>query len=135
MVIHMADTEKITLNIPVVDLGQIDLLVEQGFYSNRTDFLKTAVRNHLNSHSEEVRQTITKKSYVLGVTHYSMNSLARVQEEGYKLDIKTLGMLVIADDVPIDLALSTINSITVHGVFRASNELKRALGDRIKSNN
>ena len=130
---RMPDAEKITTNIPVVDLGQIDLLVEQGFYSNRTDFVKTAVRNHLSRHSEEVHQTITKKSYVVGITQYGTNSLERVKEEGAKLDIRTLGMLVIADDVPIDLALETINSVIVYGVFRASGQLKRALGDRIIS--
>lgn len=131
----MADTETIPTDIPVVDLGQIDLLVEQGFYSSRNDFLKTAIRNQVDRHGEEVRQTINRKSYIVGVTHYGINSLERVRQEGVKLDIRTLGMLVIADDVPADLVLETVNSVIVFGVFRASPELKRALGDRIITNN
>lgn len=128
---HLADTEKVTVNLPVVDLGQIDLLVEQGFYSNRTDFLKTALRNQLQHHSQDVRQVMTKKSYVLGVTYYGENSLQKVYEEGYQLDIRTVGMLVIDDEVPVDLALQTIHSVKVYGAFRASPQVKRALRDRM----
>jgi Arc/MetJ-type ribon-helix-helix transcriptional regulator len=129
----VADNEKITLDIPVVDLGQIDVLVEQGFYSNRADFFRISLRNQLDKYSEEVRQTITRRSYVVGIIRHGISSLQKVKEEGVKLDIRSVGMLIISEDVPVKLAQETINSIIVYGVFRASEDLKQTLADRISA--
>jgi Arc/MetJ-type ribon-helix-helix transcriptional regulator len=62
-----SDSEKITINLGLIDLGQIDLLVQEGFYSNRTDCIRTAIRNQLVAHAEAVRQTIARKTLVLGL--------------------------------------------------------------------
>ena len=127
----MADSEKMTINVSVVDLGKIDLLVEEGFYSNRTDFIRTGIRNQLDKHTEEVKQTVTRKTMVVGVVTYGRNSLEKRREAGEKVSAWVVGSLVIADDVPVELALDTIESIKVYGVIKANKKIKDALADRI----
>lgn len=127
----MADSEKITINMSVVDLGKIDLLVEEGFYSNRTDFIRTGIRNQLDKHSDEVKQTVTRKTMAVGVVSYGRKSLEARQAAGEKVSAWVVGSLTIADDVSAELALDTIESIKVYGVLKASNKVKNALGDRI----
>ena len=129
----MSDTEKITINLGPVDLGQIDLLVQEGFYANRTDFIRTAIRNQLATHAEAVRQSVARKTLVLGVQHYTRRELETVRASGGKLQINVLGLATIADDVTPDLALATIDSLVVLGALRASPEVKRALAGRIRS--
>ena len=127
----MAKTEKITINISIVDLGQIDLLVAEGFYSSRTDLIRTAIRNQLTQHSREVKEVVTRKDFCLGVLVYGRKDLEEVRKKGQMLEIRAIGMLVLEDDIPVHLALETINSATVYGVFQASEEVKAALGDRL----
>ncbi len=127
----MSDSEKITINLGPVDLGQIDLLVQEGFYANRTDFIRTAIRNQLATHAEVVRQSVARKTLVLGVQHYTRRELEAVRDSGGKLQINVLGLASIADDVTPDLALATIDSLVVLGALRASPEVKRALAGRI----
>jgi Arc/MetJ-type ribon-helix-helix transcriptional regulator len=127
----MADSEKMTINMSVVDLGKIDLLVEEGFYSNRTDFIRTGIRNQLDKHIEEVKQSVTRKTMVVGVVTYGRKSLEKRREAGEKLSAWVVGSLVIADDVSVELALDTIESIKVYGVIKANQKVKGALADRI----
>ena len=129
----MSETEKITINMGVVDLGQIDLLVQEGFYQNRTDFIRTAIRNQLATHAETVKQTVSRKELVLGLQHYTRRDLDAVRAAGETLEIKVLGLASIADDVPPELALATIDSLDVLGAFRASPAVKAALAERIRS--
>jgi len=126
-----ADSEKITINLGPVDLGQIDLLVQEGFYSNRTDLIRTAIRNQLNQHAEVVKQTVARKSLVLGMQHYSRADLEAIQAAGERLQIQVLGLASIASDVSVELALATIESIFVLGSLHASAVLKTALAPRI----
>lgn len=126
-----ADSEKITINLGPVDLGQIDLLVQEGFYSNRTDLIRTAIRNQLNQHAEVVKQTVARKSLVLGMQHYSRADLEALQAAGQRLQIHVLGLASIASDVSVELALATIESIFVLGSLHASAVLKTALAPRI----
>ena len=128
----MADTEKITINLGVVDLGKIDLRVEQGFYTNRTDFIRTAIRTNLDKHDTALQETITRNNFAVGVMIFTKQGLTRRLGKGEKLDILVVGMLILESDVTPDLALKTINSVRVFGVFEANKELKEALGDRIK---
>lgn len=123
----MAETEKITINMNVVDLGKVDLLVDQGFYSNRTDFIKSSIRNQLNTHAKYVDQIITKKAYVIGVTHYSRQSLEKLLEDKKILDIKVVGLLIFDEDIDADLLVKTIKSVNIFGVLKATNELKAAI--------
>lgn len=127
----MADSEKITINMSVVDLGKIDLLVEEGFYSNRTDLIRTGIRNQLDKHTEEVRQTVTRKTMAVGVVSYGRKSLEARRAAGERVSALVVGSVVIADDVSAELALDTIESIKVYGVLKASDKVKNALGDRI----
>jgi len=129
----MSETEKITINLGLVDLGQVDLLVQEGFYSNRTDFIRTAIRNQLSAHAEVVRQTVARKTLVLGLEHYTRRDLEAVKEAGETLEIKVLGLASIDDDVSPELALATIDSIVVLGALRASPAVKSALAGRISS--
>src|SRR3984893_1324051 len=105
-----SDTEKITINLGLIDLGQIDLLVQEGFYSNRTDFIRTAIRNQLATHAEVVRQSVARKTLVLGLQHYTRQDLEALRDAGQRLRINVLGLATIADDVPPELALATIES-------------------------
>ncbi len=125
-------TEKITINLGVVDLGQIDLVVQEGFYSNRTDFVRTAVRNQLSAHADVVKQTVSRKTLDLGLRHYTKADLERVRDAGERLEIQVLGLVSIAPDVSAELALETIQSITVLGALHASSAVKKALADRIR---
>jgi Arc/MetJ-type ribon-helix-helix transcriptional regulator len=128
-----SELEKITINMAPVDLGQIDLLVREGFYQNRTDFIRTAIRNQLASHAEALRQTVARKTLVLGLQHYTRGDLEAVRAAGEKLRIRVLGLASIADDVSPELALATIDSLEVLGTFRASPAVKSALAERIRS--
>jgi Arc/MetJ-type ribon-helix-helix transcriptional regulator len=125
------DSEKITINLGLIDLGQIDLLVNEGFYSNRTDLIRTAIRNQLNTHAEVVKQTVARKSLVLGLHHYSKADLEAALAAGERLQIQVLGMASIASDVSTELALATIESVFVLGALHASSALKTALAGRI----
>ena len=125
-------TEKITINLGVIDLGQIDLLVQEGFYSNRTDLIRTAIRNQLTTHAEVVRETVARKTFVLGLQHYSRGDLEAVQAAGEKLQIQVLGLASIAEDVSPELARATIDSVVVLGALHASAAVKAALADRIQ---
>ena len=129
----MSETEKITINLGLVDLGQVDLLVQEGFYSNRTDFIRTAIRNQLATHADEVRQTVARKTLVLGLENYTRSDLEAVRKAGETLEIRVLGLASIDDDVDPELARETISSLTVLGALRASSAVKSALKARIQS--
>ena len=122
--------EKITINLGCVDLGQIDLLVQEGFYANRTDLIRTAVRNQIAAHAEAVRQVVSRKTLTLGIHHFSKADLQAVQKAGEKLQVRVLGLASIAPDVSPALALATIDSITVLGTLQASAAVKAALVKR-----
>jgi Arc/MetJ-type ribon-helix-helix transcriptional regulator len=126
-----SDTEKITINLGLIDLGQIDLLVQEGFYSNRTDLMRTAIRNHLATHAEVVRQAVVRKTLVLGLLEFTRADLEAVKKSGKQLRIQVLGLARIASDVSAALALATIESVSVLGAFHASPAVKAALADRI----
>jgi Arc/MetJ-type ribon-helix-helix transcriptional regulator len=129
--VKVNESEKITINLGLIDLGQIDLLVQEGFYSNRTDLIRTAIRNQLSGHADVVKQTVARKSLVLGLQAYSRADLEAVQAAGEKLQIQVLGLASIAMDVTAELAMATIQSITVLGAFHASAAVKAALAGRI----
>jgi len=125
------DTEKITINLGAIDLGQIDLLVQEGFYSNRTDLIRTAIRNQLATHGEALRQTVARRTLVLGLQHFSKRDLEAVRKAGTRLRIQVLGLVRIDDDVTPALAAQTIESISVLGALHASAAVKAALTGRI----
>ena len=125
------DSEKITINLGYVDLGHIDLLVREGFYSNRSDFIRTAIRTQLDRQSDAVKQSVARRHLELGLRHYTRADLEKVRAAGETLHIQVLGLAVIASDVSPDLARATIASIHVLGALQASAEVKAALSDRI----
>lgn len=126
------ESEKITINLGYVDLGQIDLLVDEGFYSNRTDFIRTAIRNQIERHSDSVHKAVKRHSLDLGLRLLDREELEGIRAAGQKLDLRVLGLLTIASDVSPKLARDTISSITVLGALHASAEVKAALADRIQ---
>jgi Arc/MetJ-type ribon-helix-helix transcriptional regulator len=128
----LPETEKITINLGYVDLGHIDLLVQEGFYSNRTDFIRTAIRNQLDRHNDAVKQSVARHQLDLGLRRYSRQDLETVRAAGETLHIQVLGLVVIAADVPPKLARETIASIHVLGALQASPAVKAALSDRIR---
>jgi Arc/MetJ-type ribon-helix-helix transcriptional regulator len=127
----IGETEKVTINVGYVDLGHIDLLVREGFYSNRTDFIRTAIRNQLATHSEAIRQSIVRNTLELGLRKFTREELEAVEAAGRKLRIQVIGLAVIADDVTPELARAAIDSITVLGALQASASVKAALSDRM----
>jgi Arc/MetJ-type ribon-helix-helix transcriptional regulator len=130
--IKPSDAEKITINLGYVDLGQIDLLVTESFYSNRTDFIRTAIRNQLAVHGDVVKQAVARKMLVLGLQQFTAADLEAVRRAGDRLEIRVLGLAAIAADVSVELALATIGSITVLGALHASAAVKTALASRIR---
>ena len=127
-----SESEKITINLGFVDLGHIDLLVQEGFYSNRTDFIRTAIRNLLDRHNETVKQSVARHQLELGLRRYTREDLEAVQAAGETLHIQVLGLATIADDVSPELALRTIASIHVLGALHISPKLRAALSGRIR---
>ena len=126
-----AETEKVTVNLGFVDLGRIDLLVEEGFYTNRTDFIRTAIRAHLGTHAEAVGRIVDKRTLDIGLRDFSRADLEAARDAGERLHIKVVGLARLSDDIPVALARETIGSITVLGALQARNELRAALSDRI----
>ena len=126
-----SDLEKLTLNLGFVDLGQIELLVRNGFYSNRSDFIRTAIRNQLATHADAMRQATTRLTLELGLRQFTRQELEALRKKGEQLDIRVLGLATIADDVSPELATATIASVTVLGAFNASASVKAALADRL----
>ena len=128
---RIGETEKLTINLGVVDLGQVDLLVQEGFYSNRTDLIRTAIRNQLAVHGEEVKRTVARRTLVLGLQHLGRAELERAVASGQMLQVQVVGLARIAGDVSPELALAAIRSIEVLGAFHASPAVRSALADRI----
>ena len=127
-----ADSEKITVNLGYVDLGQIDLLVRDGFYANRTDFIRNAIRHQLDRHGDAVKQSVQRQQLDLGLRQYSRQDLEAVRARGETLHIQVLGLAIIADDVSPDLAAATIATLHVLGALQASPAVKAALAGRIR---
>jgi Arc/MetJ-type ribon-helix-helix transcriptional regulator len=126
-------SEKITINVGLVDLGQIDLLVDEGFYANRTDFIRTAIRRQLESREAAVKDTVARRTLTLGTQHLSRRDLEALRDAGQTVEIRVLGLATVADDVTPELALATIASVEVLGAFRAPRAVKAAHAPRIIS--
>ncbi|MFO0202645.1 MAG: CopG family transcriptional regulator [Alphaproteobacteria bacterium] len=126
------DTEKITINLGYVDLGHSDLLVQDGVFSNRTDFIRTAIRNQVERHAEAAKQSVARKNLDLGLRHFTRADLEALRAAGRQVDIRVLGLATIGADVPAELARATIASISVVGALQASAEVKAALADRMR---
>lgn len=125
------ETEKMTVNVGVVDLGQVDLLVQEGFYSNRSDLVRTALRNQLALHADALKQTVARRMLTVGLQHLGRAELERAVAAGERLAVQVVGLARIADDVPPDLARAAIESVTVLGAFQASPAVRQALAGRI----
>jgi Arc/MetJ-type ribon-helix-helix transcriptional regulator len=128
----MPETEKITINMAAVDLGKIDLLVQEGLYSNRTDFIRTAIRGQLEKHSLEIQQSVTRHSYVVGVLTYNRADLERYQQKNERLQIAIIGLLHFQNDITPELAAEVVDSIQVRGIFLASDEVKAAIEGKME---
>ncbi len=129
---RVGETEKMTVNLGVVDLGQVDLLVQEGFYSNRSDLVRTAVRNQVALHADVLKQAVARRALTLGLQQWSKADLERVQAAGERLQIQVVGLARIARDVTPELARATIESVSVLGAFHATPEVRRALADRMR---
>ena len=127
----MSDTEKITVNVGIVDLGHIDLLVQEGFYASRADFVRTAIRNQLERQKTAVDSITSRKSMVIGTLSYNRHDLEQKREDNETINVKVIGMFILTDDITPQLALDTIQSVTVRGVFKAPDDVKSALVDRL----
>lgn len=128
----MPETEKITINMSAVDLGKVDLLVQEGLYSNRTDFIRTAIRNQLDRHNLEIQQSVTRHSYVIGVLVYDKADLEKLKLKGEKLELNVIGFVHLASDITPELASEVIESVQCRGIFQASDAVRAALADRMK---
>jgi Arc/MetJ-type ribon-helix-helix transcriptional regulator len=124
-------SEKITINVGLVDLGEIDLLVDEGFFANRTDFIRSAIRRQLDSRSSAVERTVARRALILGSEHYSRADLEALRRAGTMIELRVLGLASLADDVSPELALATISAVDVLGAFRAPAAVKAALSERI----
>lgn len=128
----MPETEKITINMSAVDLGKVDLLVQEGLYSNRTDFIRTAIRNQVDRHQLEIQQSVTRHAYAIGVLTYDKADLEKYKGRGERIEMKLIGFLKLADDITPELAREVIASIEIRGILQASETVKAALADRIR---
>ena len=127
----IAESEKITINLGFVDLGRIDLLVEDHFYANRTDFIRTAIRNQLDKHEAAMQQSVSRRTLDMGVRLFTRAELERLRAAGETVHVKVLGLATIASDVSPELAKATIASISVLGALHAPPAVRAALADRM----
>lgn len=128
----MTDTEKITINMPAVDLGKIDLLVQEGMYSNRTDFIRTAIRSQMDKHTSEIQQSVKRHSYVIGVLIFNRADFEKLKNKNEKLNIAIVGLLHLQEDISPELAAEVVERIKLRGIFSASEAVKAAIADRIE---
>jgi len=128
----MSETEKITINMGAVDLGKIDLLVQEGSYTNRTDFIRTAIRNQIDKHNFEIQQSVSRNSFVVGALIYDRNDLEKFRSKGEKINLKIIGLLHLNNNIDANLAMQVIESLQVRGIFQASEEVKKSLIDKIR---
>jgi Arc/MetJ-type ribon-helix-helix transcriptional regulator len=128
----MPEPEKITINVSAVDLGKIDLLVQESLYANRTDFIRTAIRNQLDKHTLEIQQSVTRNSYTIGMLVYEKSDFEKFKARGEKLKINLVGFLHLGSDITAELAREVVESIQVRGILHASEEVKAVLADRSK---
>ncbi len=128
----MSDTEKITINMSAVDLGKVDLLVQEGLYSNRTDFIRTAIRNALDKHNVEIQQSVTRHAFGIGIIHYDKSEFEEFKSQGKKLQIRIIGMLDLSGKITPELADAVVESVQVRGIFQAPEDVKKVLADRMK---
>ncbi len=128
----MPESEKITINMNAVDLGKVDLLVQEGVYSNRTDFIRTAIRSQLEKHTFEIQQTVTRHSYVIGALSFDRDEFEKRRANGEKIKITVVGVLHLANDISAELAREVVESIRLRGVFEAAQSVKDALADRMR---
>jgi Arc/MetJ-type ribon-helix-helix transcriptional regulator len=128
----MSESEKITINMAAVDLGKIDLLVREGLYTNRTDFIRTAIRVQLDKHNMEIQQSVVRNSFVIGAVSYDRNDLEKWKRSGEQRTLNILGVLHLHDDIPPELASAAIGTIKLLGIFIASDDVKAALAERMK---
>mgnify|MGYP003382321194 CR=1 FL=1 len=126
------DSEKITINLGFVDLGHIDLMVQEGFYSNRTDFIRTAIRSQIDRHTDVVKSSVARQTLDLGLRHYTRADLEAAIAARQPLHLNVLGLLTLAPDVTPAVARAAIASITILGALHASADVKAALADRIR---
>jgi len=126
----MPELEKLTINLTPVDLGQIELLVEQGFYANRAEFIRVAIRDQIAKHADTLREATTRRASVVGAILYSRRGLEEIRDAGRRVAVRVVGKAFIADDVPPELAREVIESVEVRGIFKASRAVKEALADR-----
>jgi Arc/MetJ-type ribon-helix-helix transcriptional regulator len=131
----MSETEKITINMGAVDLGKIDLLVQEGSYTNRTDFIRTAIRNQIDKHNIEIQQSVIRNSFVIGALIYDRKDLEKIRAKGEKINLKIIGFLHLQNDIDAELASQVIESIQVRGIFQASEAVRKVLADKIQSGN
>jgi Arc/MetJ-type ribon-helix-helix transcriptional regulator len=129
---NMSETEKITINMSAVDLGKVDLLVQEGLYSNRTDFIRTAIRNALDKHNAEIQQSVVRHAFGIGMFHYDRKDFEKIMASGKKLVISIIGMLDLSYNITPELADEVVESVQVRGIFQASEEVKKILADRMK---
>ena len=128
----MPDTEKITINMSAVDLGKVDLLVQEGLYSNRTDFIRTAIRTQLDKHTFEIQQSVARHSSVVGVVIFSRTDFEKLKQKNEKLNISIVGLLTFQSDISPELAAEVVGSIRVRGIFIAPDVVKAAVEDRME---
>jgi Arc/MetJ-type ribon-helix-helix transcriptional regulator len=128
----MPDTEKITINMSAVDLGKVDLLVQEGLYSNRTDFIRTAIRTQLDKHTFEIQQSVTRHSSVVGVLIFSRTDFEKLRQKNERLNISIVGLLTFQSDITPELAAEVVESIRVRGIFIAPDVVKAAVEDRMQ---
>ena len=131
----MSETEKITINMGAVDLGKIDLLVQEGSYTNRTDFIRTAIRNQIDKHNLEIQQSVTRNSFVVGALIYDRKDLEKMRAKGEKINLKIIGLLHLQNDIDTELASQVIESIQVRGIFQASDDVRKVLSEKTQSGN
>jgi Arc/MetJ-type ribon-helix-helix transcriptional regulator len=122
--------QQLNVTMDAEEIHQVDLMVEQGLYASRKDFLQLAARNLLREHGVEVPRPMTGELKVAGIAVHNRKSLEKLRAAGRQLELNVTGIFRLADDVTPELACAVIKSLTLRGTFEASAEVKATLKDR-----
>jgi len=127
-------TEKATINIGIMELAQIDLLVENMIYTNRSDFIRTAIRNQLEMHKSDIERlylqtkanSFEPESQVqggIGIYRLRKAALSDAMKSNKKLHIMVMGILLIDKDISPELFEATVESIKIYGKIQAQKSI------------
>ena len=130
-------SEKVSVNINTSTLSSIDLLIDHGYYSNRSDFINQALREGIQKHQKTLDRIIDAKTeangespnqWFIGVYGLEKREIDAAKSRGITMEIKGYGVLVIDAENDEEDLYPVIRSIKVKGKVVCQKRIKEYYG-------